>query len=153
MGTSNGTITGAITDAGNGWYRCSVVVTSQVTTGFIPVYSLVQTTTSARAPSYTGQGVGAGDMLLLWGAQIEKTDSITGYLPTTTSSLQGLTTVTRGVNGTTAASALSGATISQAPSLTSIGMSLRLRALWFLLMAQVQVDLHYVITMEILYVM
>ena len=73
----NGTITGAITDAGNGWYRCSVVVTSQVTTGFIPVYSLVQTTTSTRAPSYTGQGVGAGDMLLLWGAQIEKTDSIT----------------------------------------------------------------------------
>ena len=115
LGSSNGTITGTITDAGNGWYRCSVVVTSQVTAGLIPVYGLVPSTTSNRAPSYTGQGVGAGDMFLLWGAQIEKTDSITGYLPTTTSSLKGLTTVTRGVNGTTAASASSGDSIQQLP--------------------------------------
>ena len=131
LGTSNGTITGAITDAGNGWYRCSVVVTSQVTGGLIPVYSLIQTTTANRAPSYTGQGVGAGDMLLLWGAQIEKTDSITGYLPTVTSSLKGLTTVTRGVNGTTAASATSGDSIQQLPfALSSVNVPIRLRALF-----------------------
>lgn len=129
LGTSNGTITGAITDAGNGWYRCSVVVTSQVTTGFIPVYSLAQTTNSNRAPSYTGQGTGAGDMLLLWGAQFEESDSITGYLPTTTSSLQGLTTVTRGVNATTAQAASSGASVSQTPSLASLDMPVRLRAI------------------------
>jgi len=130
LGTSNGTITGAITDAGNGWYRCSVVVTSQITGGLIPVYSLIQTTNSNRAPAYTGQGVGAGDMLLLWGAQIEKTDSITGYLPTVTSSLKGLTTVTRGVNGTTAASASSGDAIQQLPfALSSVNVPVRLRAL------------------------
>ena len=130
LGSSNGTITGTITDAGNGWYRCSVVVTSQVTAGLIPVYGLVPSTTSNRAPSYTGQGVGAGDMFLLWGAQIEKTDSITGYLPTTTSSLKGLTTVTRGVNGTTAASASSGDSIQQLPyALSSVDMPVRLQGL------------------------
>ena len=130
LGSSNGTITGTITDAGNGWYRCSVVVTSQVTAGLIPVYGLVPSTTSNRAPSYTGQGVGAGDMFLLWGAQIEKTDSITGYLPTTSSSLQGLTTVTRGANGTTAASATSGDSIQQLPyALLNVDMPVRLQGL------------------------
>ena len=130
LGSKGGTITGSITDVGNGWYRCAVVVTSAVTTGFIPVYGLIPATTSNRAQSYTGQGTGAGDMLLLWGAQFEEGDSVTGYLPTTTSSLQGLTTVTRGVNGTTAASASSGDSIQQLPyALSSVDMPVRLRAI------------------------
>ena len=82
LGSSGGTITGSITNVGNGWYRCAAVVTSAVTTGFIPVYGLLPTPTSNRAQSYTGQGSGAGDMLLLWGAQFEEGDSVTGYYPT-----------------------------------------------------------------------
>ncbi len=129
LGSSSGVTNSAITDVGNGWYRCSTVVESAVTTGFIPVFSLIPTTTSGRAPFYTGEGFAAGAQLYIWGAQLEEGDSLTGYLPTTSSSLQGLTNVTRGVNGTTAASALSGATISQEPSLTFLGMPVRLKAI------------------------
>jgi len=129
LGSSSGVTNSAITDVGNGWYRCSTVVESAVTTGFIPVFGLIPLTTSGRSPFYTGQGNGAGDMLLLWGAQFEEGDSLTGYLPTTASSLQGLTTVTRGVNGTTAQAASSGASVSQTPSSDFENIPTRLEAL------------------------
>ena len=115
LGSSSGVTNSAITDVGNGWYRCSTVVESAVTTGFIPVLGLTSSTTSGRSPSYPGQGNGAGAQLYIWGAQFEEGDSLTGYLPTTTSSLQGLTTVTRGANGTTAQAASSGDSIQQLP--------------------------------------
>ena len=55
-------------------------------------------------------------MLLLWGAQFEEEDSITGYLRSgATAPTFGLTTVTRGVKGTTAQAASSGDAIQQLP--------------------------------------
>jgi hypothetical protein len=69
-------------------------------------------------------------MLLLWGAQFEETNSITGYLPTgATAPTFGFTTVTRGINGTTAQSASSGVAVSQAPSFTTVDAPIRLYAL------------------------
>jgi hypothetical protein len=130
LGSSSGVTNSAITDVGNGWYRCSTVIESAVTTGFIPVFGLIPSTTSGRAPSYQGQGNAAGAQLYIWGAQFEEGDSLTGYLPTTTSSLQGLTNVTRGVNGTTAQAASSGDSIQQLPyALGSLDMPVRLRAI------------------------
>lgn len=51
----------------------------------------------------------------LWGVQLELSadDSTNGYIPTTSARVKGLTTVTRGANNTTAATASSGATLTQ----------------------------------------
>tara|TARA_R110002126_G_scaffold288934_1_gene443254 strand:- start:78 stop:1940 length:1863 start_codon:yes stop_codon:yes gene_type:complete len=114
-------VTATIEDSGNGWYRC--IVTKNFGGAARASFGITETGTSRN---FTGDGTKGG---LLWGAQAEQASAATTYLPTTSAALVGLTGVTRGANGTTAASALSGATISQAPSLTSIGMSLRLRAL------------------------
>ncbi len=129
LGSSSGVTNSAITDVGNGWYRCSTVVESAVTTGFIPVIGLIPSTTSGRSAFYTGSGNGDGAQLYIWGAQFEEGDSLTGYLPTTTSSLQGLTNVTRGVNGTTAQAANSGDSIQQLPFATPVDIPIRLRGL------------------------
>lgn len=129
LGSSSGVTNSAITDVGNGWYRCSTVVESAVTTGFIPVFGLTSSTTSGRSPSYPGQGNAAGAQLYIWGAQFEEGDNLTGYLPTTTSLLQGLTNVTRGVNGTTAQAASSGDSIQQLPFATPVDIPVRLRGL------------------------
>jgi len=67
----------------------------------------------------------------MWGAQAEaQSTALTGYLPTTSASLSGLTTVTRGVNGTTAASASSGDSIQQLPfALTGLDIPIRLKGI------------------------
>jgi hypothetical protein len=116
-----------IEDYGNGWFRCSLTSTSLYTgvTGYGIV--LIQNDTDGRSPSYTGDGTSG---IFIWGAQIEVASSPSLYLPTTTSPLEGLTGVTRGVNGTTAASASSGDSIQQLPyALGSLDMPIRLRAI------------------------
>ena len=119
--------TGTITDAGNGWYRCSVSPTTTTSASF----AIFGVSDGGTPGSYfntpvTGDGIKG---VLIWGAQLEKS-ALTGYLPTTTASLSGLTTVTRGVNGTTAASASSGASIQQLPfALTGLDIPIRLKGL------------------------
>ena len=71
---------------GNGWYRCSVEVTSAVTSGFNPIFGLVKTLNSSRASSYTGDGTSG---FYIFGAQVEEGSYPTSYIPTTT------TTITR----------------------------------------------------------
>jgi hypothetical protein len=129
LGTVGGGVNNAtIEDYGNGWFRCSITSTSRTTTvssGYN--ICLIQNDTDVRSPSYTGDGTSG---IFIWGAQIEEASSPSLYLPTTTSPLEGLTGVTRGVNGTTAASASSGDSIQQLPyALGSLDMPVRLKAI------------------------
>jgi hypothetical protein len=78
IGTSGGQFGSlAIQDVGNGWYRCSLLMTnpnsSQVYLG------LSNNASAARAPSFATSGG-----IFLWGAQLEQRSSVTAYTPTTT---------------------------------------------------------------------
>jgi hypothetical protein len=119
--------TGTITDAGNGWYRCSMVPTTSTVS---PQASIQVNDGATPGTWYFTAVTGDGSKgILIWGAQLEAT-TITGYLPTTSASLSGLTTVTRGANGTTAASATSGDTVTQTPLSTgALSMPVRLQGL------------------------
>jgi hypothetical protein len=81
---TNGTITAAIQNVGNGWYRCSVVVTSAVTTNFTCALGLINSTTATRDPSYTGDGYSG---IYIWGAQLEAGAFPTSYIATTSASV------------------------------------------------------------------
>jgi hypothetical protein len=130
---SDGTIaasndaTGTITDVGSGWYRCSTVADTSTYSNYV----IYQVSDGATPGSYfnaavTGDGAKG---VLIWGAQLETT-ALTGYLPTGSSALEGLTDVTRGVNGTTAAVATSGDSIQQLPyALSDLNMPTRLKAI------------------------
>ena len=121
--------TGTITDAGNGWYRCSIIPTTSSSSS-----NIVLDVNDGSTPSTTNffRTTFAGDSTkgaLIWGAQVEAT-ALTGYLPTVSSSVSGLTNVTRGANGTTAASATSGDAIQQLPyALLNVNMPVRLTGL------------------------
>lgn len=84
LGTVDAGITASITPVGNGWYRCSAVVTPATLTGFDSVICLVDTTTSARSASYAGAGVSGA---YIWGAQLEQRSSVTAYTPTITQTI------------------------------------------------------------------
>ena len=118
--------TGTITDAGNGWYRCSMVPSTKVSTSVSIQANDGATPGSWYYTAVTGDG---SKGILIWGAQLEA-GTLTTYLPTTSTALVGLTNVTRGVNGTTAASATSGDTVTQTPLSTgALNMPLRLKGL------------------------
>lgn len=74
---SAGTSSATITSFGNGWYRCSITVTtSAIANNLIDIASA---TSDAEVSSGT-----AGETLLLWGAQLEQRSSVTAYTATTT---------------------------------------------------------------------
>ena len=83
---NNGCNDAFIENYGNGWFRCGVVVTSVVTSGFNPCFGLVNTLNSSRAVSYQGDGTSG---IYIWGAMLEQSSYPTSYIPTTT------TTITR----------------------------------------------------------
>ena len=114
-------VTASIENAGNGYFRC--IVSRNFTGGARVSFGPTETGTSRI---FTGDGTSGA---LLWGAQIEAGTTASVYLPTgATSPTVGLTTVTRGVNGTTAASASSGDSIQQLPyALSSVDMPVRLK--------------------------
>ena len=62
---------------GNGWYRCSVEVTSAVTSGFNPIFGLVKTLNSSRASSYTGDGTSG---IYIFGAMLEQGSYPSSYI-------------------------------------------------------------------------
>jgi hypothetical protein len=66
-----------ITDAGNGWYRCSLTFTAG--TGG---YFQLNIEDAGGNNIYTGDGTSG---VHLWGAQVEQRDSLTAYTPTTDS--------------------------------------------------------------------
>ena len=102
IGTSDSDHTAVSTDVGNGWFRFTITVTSGNTGGNFAFYRVNE----------DGGGIATqNDTYLMWGLQLEIASVATPYLPTTSAALAGLTNVTRGVNGTTAASASSGDTV------------------------------------------
>jgi hypothetical protein len=132
---SDGTITasqlatGTITDAGDGWYRCSMIPTTASSSNTMliqPNDGSTPDTSGYFRTTFAGDGIKG---VLGWGAQLE-VGVLTGYLPTVASSLSGLTTVTRGANGTTAQAATSGDSIQQLPyALSTTNMPSRLKGL------------------------
>jgi hypothetical protein len=73
-----------ITEAGNGWYRCSVTAVSNLTGNAIFTFGIVPLITSGRFASYVAV---MGNGLFLWGAQVEAGSFPTSYIPTTTASV------------------------------------------------------------------
>ncbi len=128
-GTVASTVSGvsaAIQDAGNGWFRCAITLT---TPGSVVVDGiLIGVGSDSSTFSFAGNTT---DGILIWGPQLEISSSVTGFLPNETDSTTypGLTTVTRGVNGTTAQAASSGDSIQQLPFATPVDIPVRLRGL------------------------
>ena len=70
-----------VEDAGNGWYRCSVTVTTDSDGGSIEArINLVQGT--GTTTSYAGGGAGANAGVYMWGAQFEALPFASSYIRT-----------------------------------------------------------------------
>ena len=118
----SGSVVGTTTtDVGNGWYRISI--TGKSAGAGIQVWHYLTDSDGSTARSGTAK-------IGLWGTQIEQASAATTYLPTTSAQLVGLTALTRGAEGTTAAAASSGDTVTQTPlSSEALEMPLRLKAI------------------------
>lgn len=78
------TAVATIEPAVNGWFRCSLSVKLNNSQTLVGVeYNMTNSTSSS---SYSATGSGNGSMLL-WGAQLEKSNTKTSYIPTTASSV------------------------------------------------------------------
>jgi len=83
VGTSSAT--GVITDAGNGWWRCTMLFTSGWTnTSAMYAFVLPDNGTSYGTATFTGDGTSG---VLAYGVQLEAGAFATSYIPTTTTSL------------------------------------------------------------------
>ena len=72
IGTVETGITAAITSVGNGWYRCSVTITTDTT----PWYPTIVIATGDNQGAYTGNGTSG---IYVWGAQLELGSTATAY--------------------------------------------------------------------------
>lgn len=68
VGTPSATVVSTITDAGNGWFRCSAAFPIS-TAGSFTAQLRVALNSTATPSSYTGDGVSG---LFIWGAQLEQ---------------------------------------------------------------------------------
>ena len=75
-GTEGASVTGTMTDVGNGWYRCSITYTGAT----VQYYVTVSNTDNLF--SYSASGTEA---IYIWGAQLEQRDGVSAYTPTTVS--------------------------------------------------------------------
>lgn len=73
VGTTGAGATASITSAGNGWYRCSVTLTSGTTTVSMGINAASADNTTSYA------GTANASALLIWGAQLEANSTATDY--------------------------------------------------------------------------
>jgi hypothetical protein len=92
---ASGDCVASIENYGNGWFRCRITATADLTgSSFLGIY-----TASGTSVSYIGNGSGS---VQVWGAQAEAGSVATSYIPTTTAS------VTRNADVITLSGAVSG---------------------------------------------
>jgi hypothetical protein len=75
-------VTGTITNAGNGWYRCTATYVTAYTGSATNVN--IATSISAGSVTYLGDGTSG---VYLWGAQLELGSTANTYVPTTTATI------------------------------------------------------------------
>ena len=76
--SSDAGITGQITSAGNGWFRCSVTYSG----GGTSTWAQVHISPDGITDGYTGDGSSG---IYMWGAQLEASSTVGTYCPTTSS--------------------------------------------------------------------
>jgi len=74
LNVTNGT-TAAVTDVGNGWWRCSITTPAAISTGFSTIWASVADNT--QSVNYTGDGTSG---IYIYGAQVERGTVPTAYV-------------------------------------------------------------------------
>ena len=83
LGSIGSSATATITNAGGGWYRCTITATA-TTTGTTGIYNLISTSSTASRLEVNTLTTS----IFIWGAQLELSDfGATDYIPTTTTAV------------------------------------------------------------------
>jgi hypothetical protein len=82
VGTVSANATATMTALANGWYRCTITVTANASSGAVFFY--LATGDGIAGTSYTGDGTSGA---FFWGAQLEEAAFASSYIPTVASTV------------------------------------------------------------------